>query len=205
MAVGGVCVWGGITGVAARLRLRGFSAFPPRLAARAATRLRQADRLPRIQHAAARRLSRGCERARARATVCGDVCVRPRGTAQRVMQWQVEREWRGMGAAVGGARTGADVDKQKQVRARLLVELLRRVHKHVVAPHLCSAESRTRRVPIEGAIGCRRPEGPSLAHPLHASDRRRQRSQLRAHLPQPHWARPCHSCAGTRHLPQPHW
>ena len=75
MAVGGVCVWGGITGVAARLRLRGFPAFPPRLAARAATRLRQADRLPSIQHAAARRLSRGCERARARATVCGDVCV----------------------------------------------------------------------------------------------------------------------------------
>ena len=41
------------------------------------------------------------------------------------------------------ARTGADVDKQKQVRARLLVELLRRVHEHVVAPHLCRAESQS--------------------------------------------------------------
>ena len=70
------------------------------------------------------------------------------------------------------------------------------LHPTCAAPRV----SRTRRVPVEGAIGCRRPEGPPLAHPLHASDRRRQHSQLRAHLPQPHWARPCHSCAGTRRI-----
>ena len=44
------------------------------------------------------------------------------------------------------------------------------LHPTCAAPRV----SRTRRVPVEGAIGCRRPEGPSLAHPLHASDRRRQ-------------------------------
>ena len=75
------------------------------------------------------------------------------------------------------------------------------LHPTCAAPRV----SRTRRVPTEGAIGCRRPEGPSLAHPLHASDRRRQHSQLGAHLPQPHWAHPLPQLRrDSAHLPQPH-
>jgi hypothetical protein len=107
-----------------------------------ATRLRQTDRLRCCSasnvHAAAPALyCRADVRVRVRVRLCEEmrVCACPRAVAGG------EGVARHGGGGWRRARTGADVDKQKQVRARLLVELLRRVHEHMVAPHLCSAES----------------------------------------------------------------
>ena len=107
-----------------------------------AHRLRQPDRLRCCSasnvHAAAPALyCRADVSVHVRVRLCEEmrVCACPRAVAGG------EGVARHGGGGWRRARTGADVDKQKQVRTRLLVELLRRVHEHVVAPHLCRAES----------------------------------------------------------------